>query len=147
MSATMNGHADARIRLLKFLPVFKIAGTERHATNLALTLDRERFDVHFGCNWRQGECLDELEGGGIPVTDYPIHRLYGPHTVGQQIALARHLRRQRIQIAHSYGFYANTFVIPAARLARTPVIVASIRDTGAFLTPRQRRTEGRERPA
>src|SRR5204863_5369648 len=71
----------------------------------------------------------------------PIHRLYGPHTVGQQIALARHLRRQRIQIVHSYGFYANTFVIPAARLARTPVIVASIRDTGAFLTPRQRRTQ------
>ena len=42
---------------------------------------------------------------------------------------------------HSYNFYPNVFAIPAARLARTPVVLASIRDTGAQLTPRQRRVQ------
>src|SRR2546428_727375 len=59
----------------------------------------------------------------------------------QQLRFARHLRRRRIQIMDRYNFYPNVFAIPAARLARTPVVLASIRDTGAQLTPRQRRVQ------
>jgi len=70
-----------------------------------------------------------------------VARLYGPHTVAQQIRFARYLRRRRIHIMHSYNFYPNVFAIPAARLARTPVVLASIRDTGVYLTPRQRRVQ------
>src|SRR3989442_10676681 len=128
-----------RIRLMQFLTVLAIGGTERHVMNLTTGLARERFDLHFGCVKRVGELLPELEAQRIPVTDYKISRLYGHQTLRQQVRLAGYLRRNRIDIVHSYNFYANCFVVPAARLARTPVIVASIRDTGAFLTPRQRR--------
>ena len=130
-----------RIRLMQFLTVLAIGGTERHVMNLTTGLARERFDLHFGCVKRVGELLPELEAQRIPVTDYKISRLYGHQTLRQQVRLAGYLRRNRIDIVHSYNFYANCFVVPAARLARTPVIVASIRDTGAFLTPRQRRVQ------
>src|SRR5207245_5630657 len=46
---------------------------------------------------------------------------------------------ERIQIVHTYNFYANAFAIPAARLAGAPVVVASIQDTGGYLTPLQQR--------
>lgn len=130
-----------RIRLLQFLTVFAIGGTERQVTNLTTGLDRARFDLHFGCLQRVGEFLAEIEARGIPVTDYKISRLYGLEALRQQVRFASYLRRNRIDIVHSYNFYANCFAVPAARLARTPVVVASIRDTGAFLTPSQRRAQ------
>jgi glycosyltransferase involved in cell wall biosynthesis len=121
------------IRVLQFLPVFAIGGTERQVVNLSVGLDRTRFDLHIGCFERRGEFLPEVEARQIPVTEYKINRLYGPHTMRQQFKLAGYLRRHRIDVVHSYNFYANCFAVPAARLAGVPVIVAAIRDTGAFL--------------
>ena len=129
------------ISLLQFLPAFQIGGTERHVANLTAGIDRARFDLHVGCTWREGEFLAEIEARRIPITDYPIRRLYGVHALRQQVRFASYLRRNRIEIVHSYNFYANCFAVPAARLVGTPVIVASIRDTGAFLTPHQRRAQ------
>jgi glycosyltransferase involved in cell wall biosynthesis len=127
-----------RIRLLQFLAIFAIGGTERHFMNLTAGLDRTRFDLHVGCLKRLGEFLPEISERRIPVSDYKIKRLYGPHTLRQQLRFASYLRRNRVDIVCSYNFHANCFAIPAAWLARTPVVVASIRDIGAFLTPRQR---------
>src|SRR5262249_27802628 len=55
-------------------------------------------------------------------------------TVWSQLQFARYLRRNRIQILHTYGWTANLFGIPAAKLAGVPVTIASIRDTGVYLT-------------
>jgi L-malate glycosyltransferase len=54
---------------------------------------------------------------------------------------AQYIRKNRIQIVHSYGFYSNVFAVPAARLAGAAIVVASIRDTGDVLTPAQRRVQ------
>jgi glycosyltransferase involved in cell wall biosynthesis len=126
------------IRVLQFLPFFFIGGTERQVVNLTAGLDRTRFDLHIGCFEQRGEFLPEVEARRIPVIEYKIHRLYGPDTWRQQLKLAGYLRRHRIDVVHSYNFYANCFAVPAARLAGVPVIVAAIRDTGAFLPPQHR---------
>ncbi|PYN85783.1 MAG: hypothetical protein DMD87_21575 [Candidatus Rokuibacteriota bacterium] len=140
-----SGRASAsvadRIRLLTFTTLFAIGGTERHVASLAGGLDHSRFELEFGCLRRSGEFLEQIQARGLTVNEYAVARLYGPHTVAQQIRFSRHLRRRRIQIMHSYNFYPNVFAIPAARLARTPVVLASIRDTGAYLTRRQRRVQ------
>src|SRR5207247_8054636 len=49
--------------------------------------------------------------------------------------------RHRVDIAHSYNFSGNVFAIPAARLARAPVVVASIRSMGELYTPLQQRVQ------
>jgi len=133
--------AADRIRLLTFTTLFAIGGTERHVASLADGLDYSRFELEFGCLRRSGEFLADIQARGLTVSEYAVKRLYGPRTMAQQLRFALYLRRQRTQIMHSYNFYPNVFAIPAARLARTPIVLASIRDTGAYLTPRQRRVQ------
>ena len=44
-----------RIRLLKFVTVFAVGGTERQVVTLAEGLDRSRFELHLACFRRTGE--------------------------------------------------------------------------------------------
>jgi L-malate glycosyltransferase len=98
-------------------------------------LNRGRFDSQVACMKQWGQFLADIEHQQIPVSEYRINSLYKPAAFRQLIRLAMDMRRQRIQIVHSYNFYGNMFALPAARLARVPVIIASIRDTGMGMTP------------
>ena len=127
-----------KIKLLQMLTNFHIGGTERQVANLALGIDSTRFDLHLGCLRNSGELLGELEPLRIPRSEFRIGPFYSPTTFWQVIRLGKYIRTHAIQIVHSYGFYSNVFAVPAARLARTSIVVASIRDTGDVLTPMQR---------
>jgi L-malate glycosyltransferase len=126
-----------RIRLMKFVTIFAIGGTERQVVNIGKGLDPVRFDLQFGCLHRVGELLAECDAQGWTITEYKIRRLYGYATFKKQMEFARSMRRQRIQILHTYSFYPNVFAIPAARLAGVPVIIGSVRDIGDIWTPWQ----------
>ena len=126
-----------RIRLMKFVTVFAIGGTERQVINIGKGLDPGRFDIHFACLHRWGELLAECDEQSWAIEEYRISRLYGYATLKKQIEFARSLRRQGIQILHTYSFYPNVFAIPAARLAGVPVIIGSVRDIGDIWTPWQ----------
>lgn len=126
------------IRLLKLVTIFAFGGTERQVINLATRLDRSKFRLEMACLKKQGHFLDELEQQHIPIREFPIKSLYNPWSFVQQSRLAAHIRRQRIQIVHSYNFYANVFAIPAAKMAGVPVVIASIRDRGIYLDPVKR---------
>jgi L-malate glycosyltransferase len=134
----MRGGLKDRIRLLNMLTSFQIGGTERQVVNLALGFDPSRFDLHLACLRNRGELLEEVALLPVPRPVFDIGRLYGPKTLWQAIRLAVYIRRNRIQIVHTYGFYPNVFAIPAARLFGAPIVVASIRDRGDILTPAQR---------
>lgn len=126
------------IRLLKFMTTYFHGGTEGQVLNLVRHLDRQAFDLQFACLRKGGDMLHEFEKLSIPIAEFRIRNLYEPRTFLQQWRLAAHLRTKNIQIAHSYNFYANMFAIPAARMARVPVVLASIRDRGVYMTPNQK---------
>lgn len=126
------------IRLLKIMTTFFHGGTEGQVLNLVRHLDRHAFDLQFSCLRKGGDMLGEFQKCNIPISEFRIKNLYAPGTFLQQWHFAAHLRKQNIQIAHSYNFYANMFAIPAARMARVPVVLASIRDRGVYLTPNQK---------
>lgn len=130
-----------RIKLLQMLTNFHIGGTERQVANLALGIDPSFFDLHLACLRHSGELLPELETLQVPRPEFRIGRLYSPKTFWQGIRLAHYVRRNRIQIVHSYGFYPNVFTVPVAWLAGASIVVASIRDTGDLLSPLQRRVQ------
>jgi len=46
-----------------------------------------------------------------------------------------------VQVAHAFDFYTNLTLIPAACLARVPVVIGSQRQTGDLMTPRQFRVQ------
>lgn len=130
-----------RIRVLQFVNSFDIGGTERHVANLVECHDPERFEFHLACFIREGLFLAAAAGIADRLTQYPIRRLYGLRTLRQQARFARDLRRHRIDVVHTYGFYPNCFALPPAWLAGVPVRIASIRDIGAAWSPAQRRVE------
>ena len=136
-----DGAGGRRLRLLKFVAAFGSGGTERQFTNLALGLDRARFDLRFGCLRSWGTLKDEIEAADIAVTEYPIRSFYQTASYVQQMRLARDIRRDGVDIVHTYNFYANVFAVPAARLAGVPVVIASIRDMGVYLDPAQRHVQ------
>lgn len=94
--------------------------------------------MHVGTLSRTGELMKEIEAARIPTSEYRIRRLYGPGPWRQQLRLASYLVRHQIRVIHTHGFYANTFGLPAAWLARTAVRIGSIRDDGSVWTPAQR---------
>lgn len=127
-----------RIRLLEFITFFYLGGTERQVVNLTKGLSPEQFQVHMGCFGKVGPFLEEVISLGIPVSEYKTGSLYSVGSMRARLRFARDLRRHSIDIVHSYGFYSNVFAILAARLARVPVVIASIRDCGETLTPMQK---------
>ena len=130
---TAVGSAD-RIRVMKFVGIFAIGGTERQVVNIGKGLDKSRFDLRFATLNKVGELLAECDAQSWTIDEYKIRRLYGWATMKKQIEFAKTLRRARTQILHAYGIYPNVFAIPAARLAGVPVTIGSIRDIGDTYT-------------
>jgi glycosyltransferase involved in cell wall biosynthesis len=130
-----------RIRLLNVVPTLMCGGTENQVMALSRSLDASRFDMEFACLRRWGPFVRELAERRVPLTEYEITSFYSVSAVVQQTRFARHLSRRAIQIVHAYNFYGNVFAIPPARLAGTPVVIASIRDLGLYLTPLQKRVQ------
>jgi glycosyltransferase involved in cell wall biosynthesis len=140
-SSESAARVDERIRLMKFVTLFGFGGTERQFVNLGLALDAKRFALEYACMRRWGHFLEEVATHRVPLSEFPIRRLFGPAALHQQFRLARHLGRERIQIVHAYNFYSNVFAVPAAWLAGVPIIIASIRDRGVYLTAMQRHVQ------
>jgi len=65
-----------------------------------------------------------------PCRNFAWRQSYGWTSLRTRLRLSRHLRRNRVQIAHAFDFYTNLTLIPAARLARVPVVIGSHRQIG-----------------
>jgi glycosyltransferase involved in cell wall biosynthesis len=129
--------SDGRVRLLKVVPTLMCGGTEHQVMALGRRLDPSRFALEFACLRRQGGFAAELDARGIPLREYGIRTFFSIHAVAQQARLASDVRRSGTMIVHAYSFYGNVFAIPPAWLAAAPVVIASIRDCGVYLTPAQ----------
>lgn len=121
-------------RVFLMINSFETGGSERQFVSLSKSLDPEQFALSLGCIQTKGP-LRDLFG------DVPRFRLggsvYGWKSWHSRWQLARHLRRNRIEIAHAFDFYTNLTLVPAARAARVPVIIGSQRQLGDLLAPAQ----------
>lgn len=129
------------IEILEFANALAIGGTERQFVNLVRAIDPTKYRVHVGALSCDGQLMDEIDQARVPITEYRVRHLYGSGAMSQQLRLARYLVRNRVQLVHTHGFYANSFALPPAWLARTSVRIASIRDDGTVWTPAQRAVE------
>jgi glycosyltransferase involved in cell wall biosynthesis len=122
-----------RIQTLQFLDSFHLGGAERQFLNLFEGLRDSEFEVRVGCFRARGEFEGAIDR--TQVAEFPIPSLRSARAAGQLGAFVRHLRRHRIDIVHTTTLYPNIFGVVGAWLARTPVIVASVRDMGQIWTP------------
>jgi glycosyltransferase involved in cell wall biosynthesis len=132
---------DDRIRLLKIVPTLRYGGTERQFMTLSASLDASRFRVELACLRPGGGLAADAVRHGMPVDTYDIGPFHSARTLALQTRLARDISRRRIDIVHAYNFYGNVFAVAPARLAGAPVVIASIRDRGAYQTAMQLRVQ------
>ena len=108
-----------------------IGGTEVQAVELATRLNPDQYEVTLGCLRARGPLLEKLKGSSVLVREfYPKGGFDSPRGLYQMFRLAFFLRRGGFQIMHAHDLYANILGIPAAVLARVPVIISSQRDLG-----------------
>jgi len=121
-------------RLFLMIDTLRTGGSERQFAALAQALDPGTINIGLGCLRRTGAFLEglgelaEFDVGGSFFT-FRAHRA--------RFALARHLRAQKVAIAHSFDFYSNLMMIPVARFAGVPIVIGSHRQLGDLLSPFQ----------
>jgi glycosyltransferase involved in cell wall biosynthesis len=130
--------AVEQTRLFLMINSFETGGSERQFVSLAKSLDDRKFALKLGCIQTKGP-LRNLFG------EVPRFRLggsvYGWKSWHSRWQLSRHLRQEKVQIAHSFDFYTNLTLVPAARWAGVPVVIGSQRQLGDLLSPNQARAQ------
>lgn len=117
---------------------FETGGSERQFVELARALHPAVYRVNLGCLQPKGG----LHRGLGPVQHFGLGgSLYRLQSMRTRYRLAAYLRRSQLAIAHAFDYYTNLTLIPAAKLARTPVVIGSQRQLGDLLTPTQRRAQ------
>lgn len=106
-------------------------GGEKQFAVLAEALGSSALGIHLGCLRKKGAFADRLNG----IREFrPGGSLFGLESQRARLALRRHLKNQRIAVAHSFDFYSNLMLIPAARLAGVPVVMGSHRQLGDLMS-------------
>lgn len=131
-------NSDRKLRLFMMMDSLRTGGSERQFALMAGAFRRGPFDLYLGCIQRCGKFLEDLG----EIGEYPLGgsflTLQALHSLSRLVGL---LRRTRIEVAQSFDLYTNLMLMPAARLARVPVVIASQRQLGDLLTPMKRRVQ------
>jgi glycosyltransferase involved in cell wall biosynthesis len=118
-------------RIFFLVDSLNIGGTETQAVELARRLDPARYQVTLGCLRARGPLLERLKGSRVVVREfYPEGGVDSPLGIYRLLRLAAFLRRGRFDVFHSHDLWSTLMGVPAAWLARVPVIISSRRDLG-----------------
>lgn len=116
-----------------------LGGSERQTVEIARALDRSEFSPHVACLHSEGLRRRDLEDAGVPILALPVRSLAGLSALSGARLLRRYIREHSIQLVHTFDTPSNLFGVPAARLARTPVVLSSQRAYRELTPPFGRR--------
>jgi L-malate glycosyltransferase len=128
-----------RWNVLQLIGTLAQGGSERQAVQLTRLLHNDgRFCVRVACFAPTGPLRAEIDRLGIgPPVEFPLDSFFAVTTIRQWLRFASFLRRNRIHIIHTHDFYTNVFGMLGALIARTPVRIASRRETAVVRTSGQ----------
>ncbi len=138
-AAPIPASPDQRVRVLLLVRELGIGGTERQTAVTALALDRRLFEPHVVAFRALGFRAAELREAGIPVFEIPARSLRGFSALRSALLLGRYIRRNRIQIVHTFDTPMNLFGPLVARCFRAPVVLSSQRAYRTLMRPSTRR--------
>lgn len=124
-------NGNRRPGLFLMANTLETGGSERQFATVARSLRLDPFELKLGCLRKYGPFAEGLDG----IVEFrPEGSLFNLKSQRVRLALGRHLRANRVVIAHSFDFYSNFMLIPSARLARIPVVIGSQRQLGDLLS-------------
>ena len=119
-----------------------MGGSEHQMVELACRQKVRGYNVVAGCSTLEGPLLESLQSSGIQVLEFnPRGSLYRPHGMLQIIRLTKYLVRNRFDVVQTHDLYSTLMAVPAAKMARVPVILSCRRDLSHWwwYTTRRRR--------
>ncbi|HWZ43312.1 MAG TPA: glycosyltransferase [Candidatus Saccharimonadales bacterium] len=115
-------------RVLYIVDSLNIGGTETQMAEAAIRLRAIGHDITVACLQGGGPLLGTLQRAGVPVVEFPKGKsLLSMNGMRQLVRLVLFLRRGKFQVVHAHDLWSNLLGVPAARLARTPVVISSRR--------------------
>lgn len=130
--ASPKGHVA---RIVSDLPY---GGVERRLLSLLPKLRDMGWDVSVFCIRTAGEMAPLFEREGISVEVVPFKSRWSPTCL---FRLAKRLKEKRSDIVHTHMYRCNTSGVVAARLARTPVVIANVHNVNEWDDFRQLLTD------
>ena len=114
-------------RVLHIITGLEHGGAERQLALLLRHLPRESVECEVAVLTRAGELAEEIRAGGVPVHEIGMK---GNRDLRALPRLVRLIRRGRYDVVHTHLYRACVYGRVAARLARTPRIVATEHSLG-----------------
>ncbi len=128
------------LNVLQLIGSFHQGGSERQAVQLARLLREDKTVNVFAATLNnEGVLKSEIESLNLPpIREFKLTSFYDANFLRQINACAKFLRENKIEIIHTHDFYTNVFGMAAARLAGTPLKIASKRETGGMRSKSQK---------
>jgi glycosyltransferase involved in cell wall biosynthesis len=118
---------DPRRPVLLMSRELGLGGSERQLAEIALALDRDRFEPHVGCFTDVGFRAHDLREAGVPILELGVRSLVSRSAPAGAWRMGRYLRQHRIRLVHAFDVPLDLFAIPVARFFHTPVVLSSQR--------------------
>jgi glycosyltransferase involved in cell wall biosynthesis len=126
-------------RILLMARELDVGGSERQMTEMALALDRARFEPAIAAFNAEGMRGDELRAAGVSILSLPVRSFKSPRTLGYAWQLARYIRSHRIRLVHTFDLPLTATAIPLTRLLTPAIALASQRSHLGLVSPRLRK--------
>ena len=112
-------------RITFLLPELKLGGAEKHVIRLAGELRKLKYDARITCVFREGVLASEARAQSIP-----LECLNAPYRwdLGTMVRIYRWLRRERLDILHTYLFGFHLFAGFPAWLSGVRIILSTRRE-------------------
>jgi glycosyltransferase involved in cell wall biosynthesis len=120
-----------------------MGGAESQALQLARLLSEGgRYEPHIACLEKRGVLLPIAEKLGLPeIEEFSLRSFHDVNAARQLVRFSCFLRRRRIDILHTEGFYTNVFGLLGAALAGTAVRIGFRGETTGWRSSRQNQME------
>lgn len=102
-------------------------GSERQMTEIALGLDRSRFEPYVGTFRPKGLRGDQLRAAGVPVVHLPVYSFRSRAALAGAWQLARFIRSRGIRLVHTFDAPLTVYATPVVRYFTRAVMLSSQR--------------------
>jgi len=118
-----------KAKIMHLIGSLDVGGTEKMLLSLAENSDKRKYDVSVSCLIREGSLAEEFRRKNIRL-----------HVVGMKnrfdftviLRLIKLIKREKVDILHTYLFYSNIAGRIAGTIAGVPVIISSERSTSEW---------------
>ncbi|MEO7964424.1 MAG: glycosyltransferase [Gemmatimonadaceae bacterium] len=115
------------LRVAFCLDTLETGGTELNAVRTAEHFDPARVRVEFFALAARGPLVERVKKAGFPLHELPVRGVLSPQTVRVAATFAARLLRERFDVVHAHDIYTNMILVPWARIAGLPLVIASRR--------------------